>query len=151
MRRIRFAWCQSLIHSVCCGGLALSLWLCGLGSLAEAQQQTTLKPEELAAQIINAANKAYNEKQFPFATERYREYLKTYSNQKDVTLARYGLALCLLEAPQKDFKVAIETLNPVVGVQEFADRPLALYYLALAYRGLGHRSEERRVGKECRL
>ena len=85
-------------------------------------QNTTLKPEELAAQVINAANKAYNEKQFPVAIERYREYLKTHGNQKDATLARYGLALCLLEQPQKDFKVAIETLTPVVGVQEFADR-----------------------------
>ncbi|MBC7821096.1 MAG: hypothetical protein IAG10_29775, partial [Planctomycetaceae bacterium] len=110
-------------------------------------QNTTLKPEELAAQVINAANKAYNEKQFPVAIERYREYLKTHGNQKDATLARYGLALCLLEQPQKDFKVAIETLNPVVGVQEFADRPLALYYLALAYRGQGHDALAQAVAK----
>ena len=43
-------------------------------------QNTTLKPEELAAQVINAANKAYNEKQFGVAVERYREYLKTHAN-----------------------------------------------------------------------
>ena len=110
-------------------------------------QNTTLKPEELAAQVINAANKAYNEKQYPVAIERYREYLKTHGNQKDATLARYGLALCLLEQPQKDFKVAIETLNPVVGVQEFADRPLALYYLALAYRGQGHDALAQAIAK----
>lgn len=110
-------------------------------------QTTTLKPEELAAQVINAANKAYNEKQFGVAVERYREYLKTHANQKDVTLARYGLALSLLEPPQKDFKVAIETLNQVVGVQDFADRPLALYYLALAYRGQGHDALVQAVAK----
>ena len=34
--------------------------------------QAALKPEEMAAQIVNAANKAYNEKQFPAANERYR-------------------------------------------------------------------------------
>jgi len=101
-------------------------------------QTATLKPEELAAQVVNAANKAYHEKQFAVAVERYREYLKTHGNQKDVTLARYGLALCLLEQPQKDLKVAIEMLSQVVGAQEFSDRPLALYYLALAYRGQGH-------------
>ena len=121
-------------------------WLCrrgvvlALGVIVSgiALGQAPLKPEEMAAQVANAGNKAYNEKQFPVAIERYREYLKTFSNQKDVTQVRYGLALCLLEAPQKDYKVAVETLNQVVGVQEFADRPLALYYLALAHRGLGH-------------
>ena len=85
-------------------------------------QQNPLKPEEQAAQIINAANKAFAEKQFPVAIDRYREYIKTHANQKDATLARYGLSLCLVEGPQKDYKVAIETLNQVVGVQEFVDR-----------------------------
>ncbi|RLT04003.1 MAG: hypothetical protein DWI21_15000 [Planctomycetota bacterium] len=110
-------------------------------------QNTTLKPEELAAQVINAANKAFNEKQFPVAVERYREYLKTHGNQKDAMLARYGLALSVMEQPQKDFKVAIEMLNPVVGVQEFADRALMLYYLALAYRGQGHDALTQAIAK----
>ncbi|MEK6262692.1 MAG: tetratricopeptide repeat protein [Planctomycetota bacterium] len=126
----------SSCSGVCRWGFALALAM--VATEATAWGQAALKPEEMAAQIVNAANKAYNEKQFPAAIERYREYLKTYSNQKDVTLARYGLALCLLEAPQKDYKVAVETLTQVVGVQEFTDRPLALYYLGLAHRGLGH-------------
>ena len=111
-----------------------------LAGSATAQPATPLKPEEMAVQVLNAANRAYNEKQFAPATERYREYLKTFGNQKDVNFARYGLALCLLEAPQKDFKGAIENLNPVIGVQDFVERPMALYYLALAHRGLGHES-----------
>lgn len=102
---------------------------------AKAQQ---LKPEEAAAQLIASANKAYDEKQFPFATERFRQYLKDFGGQKDANLARYGLGLCLLEAPQKDFKVAVETLTPVVGVADFPHRASALYYLALAYRGQGY-------------
>lgn len=102
--------------------------------------QPQLKPEEMAVQVLNAANRAYNEKQFGPAADRYREYLKTFGNQKDVNFARYGLALCLLEAPTKDYKGAIENLNPVAGVQDFVDRPMALYYLALAHRGLGHES-----------
>ena len=105
-----------------------------LASSAVAQPAAQLKPEEMAVQVLNAANKAYNEKQFAPATERYREYLKTFGNQKDANLARYGLGLCLLEAPQKDYKLAIENLNPVVGVADFAERPMALYYLALAHR-----------------
>ncbi|MDB5344945.1 MAG: hypothetical protein JWP89_3322 [Schlesneria sp.] len=116
-------------------------------SLAMAQPPAQLKPEELAAQVLNAANKAYNEKQFGPATERYREYLKSFGNQKDVNLARYGLALSLLEAPQKDYKAAIENLNPVVGVPDFVERPLALYYLGLAHRGLGHESLAQGIAK----
>jgi cellulose synthase operon protein C len=110
----------------------------GLMTESASAQPPQLKPEEMAAQIANAGNKAYNEKQYPVAIERYREYLKTYSNQKDATLVRYGLSLCLLEGPQKDYKAAVDTLNQVVGVQDFVDRPAALYYLGLAQRGLGH-------------
>lgn len=117
-----------------------------LSAVATAQT-ATLKPEELAVQVLNAANRSYNEQQFGPATERFREYLKTYGNQKDVNLARYGLALCLLEAPQKDYKGAIEHLTPVVGVADFAERPLALYYLALAHRGLGQESLALAVAK----
>src|SRR4051812_20443115 len=95
------------------------VWALTTGASA---QTATLKPEELAVQVLNAANRAYNEQQFGPATERYREYLKTYANQKDVNLARYGLALCLLEAPQKDYKGAIEHLTPVVGIAEFTER-----------------------------
>ena len=105
---------------------------------SSAWAQPALKPEEMAVQVLNAANKAFNEKQFGPAAERYREYLKTFGNQKDANLARYGLALALLEAPQKDYKGAVEQLNPVAGVQDFVERPFVLYYLALAQRGLGH-------------
>ena len=109
--------------------------------------QPALKPEEMAVQVLNAANKAFNEKQFGPAAERYREYLKTFGNQKDANLARYGLALTLLESPQKDYKGAVEQLNHVAGVQDFAERPFALYYLALAHRGLGHEALAMGVAK----
>ncbi len=145
---IRSAWPASRMVAACSWRLVLVCGLMAFADLANAQE-TQLKPEEMAAQILNAGNKAYNEKQYPIAMDRYREYLKTFSNQKDVTLVRYGLALCLLEAPapQKDFKAAIETLNQVVGVQEFTERPVALYYLALAHRGLGHDSLVQAVAK----
>ena len=103
-----------------------------------ARAQQPLKPEEMAALIFNSANRAYDDKQFAPAAERYREYLKSFSGMKDATAARFGLALSLFEAPQKDYRAAIDTLNQVVGVADFLDRPLALYYLALSYRGMGH-------------
>lgn len=135
-------------HGLLCSRSLLTVCLAVISlSSAWAQPAAPLKPEEMAAQVLNAANRAYNEKQFGPAAERYREYLKTFSNQKDVNLARYGLALCLLEAPQKDYKGAIETLNPVAGVADFSERPLVLYYLALAHRGLGHESLSQGIAK----
>lgn len=139
-------WAKFVGRSALIWTMVLGLAFAVPGStLAQPQQQ--LKPEEMAVQVLNAANQAYNEKQFGPATERYREYLKTFGNQKDANLARYGLALSLLEAPQKDYKGAIENLNPVAGVQDFPERPMVLYYLALAHRGLGHDSLGQAVAK----
>lgn len=119
----------------------LSLLLAGFGPFFRPStlpaQATQLKPEEQAALILSGANKTYNDKQYPQAADRYREYLKTFAGLKDATSARYGLALCLFEANPKDYKQATELLGQVVGVADFADRPLALYYLALAHRNLG--------------
>lgn len=103
-----------------------------------ARAQQPLKPEESAALVLNSANRAYDDKQFAFAAERYREYLKSFSGMKDAAAARFGLSLSLLEVPQKDYRAAIDALNQVVGVADFSERPLALYYLALSYRGVGH-------------
>jgi tetratricopeptide (TPR) repeat protein len=125
------------------------VWRCGIvaalasaalfaGGSRPAKAQPPLKPEEMATLVLNSANRAYDDKQFAVAVERYREYLKNFSGMKDATSARFGLSLSLLESPQKDYRAAIETLGPVAGVADFPDRPLALYYLALAYRGVGH-------------
>jgi TolA-binding protein len=135
-----------LVTGVFCTGFLFS-WV----PTVDAQPAAQLKPEEMAVQVLNAANRAYNEKQFGPAVERYREYLKTFGNQKDANLARYGLALALLEAPQKDYKGAIENLNPVAGVQDFPERPMVLYYLALAHRGLGHESIALAIAKPQEL
>ena len=99
--------------------------------------QETLKPEERAAVILNSARKAFNDQQYVLANERFQEYLKDFGGQPDAVSARFGAALCLLEGQPKNFQLAIDQLNPVVGTANFVDRPLALYYLGLAYRGLG--------------
>jgi TolA-binding protein len=113
----------------------------------EACAQNQLKLDEQAAIVLAAGRKAYNEKQYPVAIERFQEYLKTFGNQKDANSARYGLGLCLIEGPQKNYRLAVDTLQPLAGVGDFADRPLALYYLALGYRGLGHEALQQAVAK----
>src|SRR5438067_1804604 len=69
--------------------LAAGLAVCALTGNLCAQGQ--LKPEEQAAIVLAAGRKAYNEKQYPVAIDRFGEYLKTFGNQKDANSARYGL------------------------------------------------------------
>jgi len=126
---------------------AASMVLVASALLAPALGQAQLKPEEQAAIVLAAGRKAYNEKQYPLAIDRFQEYLKTFGNQKDVNAARYGLGLCLIEGPQKNYRLAVDTLQPLAGVADFPDRPLALYYLALGYRGLGHEALGQTIAK----
>lgn len=116
--------------------LSLTVSLISLPRAAMAQ--AALKPEEIAALLLNTANKAFDDKQYPVAIDRYREFLKTFANTKEATAARYGLGLALLEGPTPDFKGAIEALTPVIGVADFSERPTAIYYLGLAHRAAGH-------------
>jgi len=119
------------------GNLATILLLGAVsGPVAPAIGQA-LKPEDAAAMTLNAGRRALNEKNYPFAAERFREFLKTFGGHKDAPSASYGLALALLEGPQKDPTAAVEALNRVVGSGDSPDRPRALYYLGLAHRGLG--------------
>ncbi len=103
-----------------------------------AQDQLTV--EQQAAQVINAGRRAWNEKQYNVAADRFREYLKTYGNQKDATAARYGLGIVLLDGPQRDLKGAVEVLTQAAGDGGFVDRPSVLYYLATALRAQGYES-----------
>ncbi|MFM7843425.1 MAG: tetratricopeptide repeat protein, partial [Planctomycetota bacterium] len=112
-----------------------------------ASAQAPLKPEEQAALVLNAGNKAFNNKQYNVAAERFREYIQKFPNQKDVTAARYGLGLALLETNPRDFKNAIEALTPAAGVNEFVDRPYVLYQLALAHRGTAYDLWQQAIAK----
>jgi TolA-binding protein len=140
------------------GAARISIWMSGLligttlvaifgQQYVQAQAPAPLKADDKSAILLNSAHRAYNDKQFNVAADRYREYLKTYAGTKQAVDARFGLSLALLEAPQKDFKTASEMLGQVVGVTDFVDRPLAHYYLGLAYRGLGHDAMQQSIAK----
>src|SRR5438093_13314544 len=63
-------------------------------------------PDQAADMVITSARKAYNEKNYPFAVARFKEFLGKYPNHKDAPSARYGLALALLESPERDYTAA---------------------------------------------
>lgn len=110
----------------------LLAWICGA---APAVAQIT--QDQQAEMLLNSARKAYNEKNYAFATTKFREYLGKFGNHKDVPAARYGLALALIEGPEKKYDEARDLLTPLAGAKDFADRNLATYYAGVAHRGLG--------------
>jgi TolA-binding protein len=111
-------------------GLFASLFT---ASVAVAQ----LTPDQQAEMLLNSARKAYNEKNYAFATAKFREYLGKFGNHKEVASGRYGLALTLIEGPEKKYDEARDILQGLAAIKDFTDRPLAIYYAGVAHRGLG--------------
>jgi tetratricopeptide (TPR) repeat protein len=110
----------------------------GFGNPPSVHAQQALTPDEQAAMLLASARKAYNEQTYPFAVEKFREFVQKFGGHKDANAARFGWALALLEAPDQNFDASLEPLNHLAGVGDFPDRPLVLYYLGLALRGQGH-------------
>ncbi len=96
-------------------------------------------PDQQAAQLLVAGQKAFNDANPAFAADRFREFLTKFGGHKDAHAARYGLGLALLEIQPPDHAKAAEALAPPANEKAFPDQPLALYYLAAAQRGLGQK------------
>jgi TolA-binding protein len=96
-------------------------------------------PDQAADMLLTSARRAYNEKNYTFAAQRFKEFLDKFGNHKEAPSARYGLALSLLDGPERDYQRALEALQPLAGAKEFPDYPSVLYYLGTAQRGLGVR------------
>src|SRR5258707_13956048 len=71
-------------------------------------------PEQQADMILNSARKAYAERNYPFAAERFREFLQKFAGNPKANEARYGLALTLLDLPERNYAQVIEQLQPLV-------------------------------------
>ncbi|HBI42733.1 MAG TPA: hypothetical protein DDY78_07735 [Planctomycetales bacterium] len=97
----------------------------------------TVTPDQAADMLLTSAKTAFNAKDYAFAAGRFREFMAKYGNHKDAPAARYGLALSLLDGPDKDYKGAAEQLQSLVGSKDAPDYPFYVYYLGLAQRGEG--------------
>ncbi len=92
--------------------------------------------------------RAYNEGKFDVAAERFREFLKQNSSKQEAPAAHYGLALALLDLPQKDYTSANAELKLAVAAQfDPHDRPFALYHLGYTQRKLALQALEQAIGK----
>lgn len=103
-----------------------------------AQGQTN--PDEAAAAILDGARRGYNEQKYDFAAGRFREFIKQFPNHKDSVYAYYGVGLCLLNGPGKDFKGAIDSLQHMARRGDLPEQGLALYYSGLASRSLAEQA-----------
>ncbi len=93
--------------------------------------------DQAASMLLNRARKAYNDQIYPFAAKQFADYVQKFGNQRDVNAARYGLALSLLDGPERNFEKAAEALGPIVGNTNIPEYPFAVYYMGQAQRGIG--------------
>jgi TolA-binding protein len=121
------------------GPLSLAFW----PTRAAAQ----VAADQAADMLLASARRAYNEKNYPFAAQRFKEFLDKYGNHKEAPSARYGLALSLLDGPERDYQRALDALQPLAGAKDFPDYASVLYHLGVAQRGLGVRELAQAEGK----
>src|SRR5438094_577503 len=99
------------------------------GAAPAAAQMTQ---DQMADLVLTGARKAYNEKNYPFAAARFREFLARFGGHKDAPSARYGLALSLLGSPERNYTEARDLLLSIVTVKDLPEQASALYHLGLA-------------------
>jgi TolA-binding protein len=97
-------------------------------------------PEQAAQMLLDSARRAYNDQNYDFARDRFREFLGRFGGHKDVPAARYGLARCLIEGATKDYNEAVNQLQGLAGNKAMPEHPFVLYYLGLAQRGQGRQA-----------
>lgn len=103
--------------------------------------------DQQAEMILNSARKATNEANFPFAIQRFNEFLQKFGGHPQASSARLQLAIVHLDSPERQFDKAIEALGPIIGNAGLPEHPSALYYHAYSVRGLGLRELEQLAAK----
>lgn len=119
---------------------AAALWgalAVGVAAAPAGAQPQTMTAAERAGVLLNTARSAFNDGNYAVAVDRFRDYLRLgVGGRYELAAGRYGLGVSLIEG-FKDYKGALEVLAYPAQVPTFSDRPYALYYLAVAYRGVG--------------
>src|SRR5262249_26370933 len=110
------------------------------GSMAFFQTTQTwaqVPPDQAADMLLGSARKAYNERNYPFAADRFREFLQKFGGNPNAPAARYGLALTLIEMPERKNAEAADQLQQIAGNKNLPEYPFVLYYLGLCKRAAG--------------
>lgn len=124
-------------------GFTAFLLIAFIASVASAQPT----PDQQAEALLNAGRKAYNEGNPQFAAERFTELLNKFGGYKDVSAARYGLGLALLDLPDRNYQKAYEAFITAANDTKFPERGLALYQAGVCQRGMGHKELAEGIAK----
>jgi cellulose synthase operon protein C len=117
------------------GRFLIPALLCGTALVSAPYSRAEVPPDQAAELLLNSAQKAFNEQNYPFAAAKFQEFVQKFSGHPQVNAARYGLGLSYIDGPERNFEKAIEPLSALAGNPGFAEHPYAVYYLGLAYRG----------------
>lgn len=115
------------------GVLCVGFWLAGWVGALQAQSSA----DDPAALLLNGARMAFNDGNYPFAAQKFQEFTQKYGGHPETNSARFGQGLAILHTRPVEWQKAIDVLAPASAAADFAERPLALYYLGVAYRGFG--------------
>ena len=98
-----------------------------------------LTPDQQAEMLLSSARKAFNERNLPFAAARFREFVGKFGGHKEAASARMGLALSLLDGPEKDrnFGEIQQLLGQLAGDKAFPEQAQAAYQLGHSWRAQG--------------
>jgi TolA-binding protein len=107
------------------------------GLLSAGPLSAQVNQDQAAALILTSAQKAFNDRNYPFAAGRFREFLQKFGGHKGAPSARYGLALTLIEGQDKNYNEARDLLQGIVNNKGMPELPSVLYHLGVALRALG--------------
>ena len=118
-----------------CGVRAMlcALMIAGLSGPAQTQE---LSADERAAMLLNSARAAFNDGNYSVAAERFNTFLREFRTHKDLSSARYGLGITLLQS-DGNYAAAATLLRSAAADANLPERAEALYYYGVALRGQG--------------
>lgn len=89
--------------------------------------------DQRAANMLNEAKQAYEQKNYGHSVNKYREFIGNFPKRPEVIGARFGLAMSLVEMPDRDWNALTNELQQVVATNP-PDAGRANYWLAVALR-----------------
>jgi tetratricopeptide (TPR) repeat protein len=101
------------------------------------EQLKQQEQDKRAAAVLNEAKQAYEQKNYGQSVAKYREFVAQFPKRPELTAAQYGLAMGLVEMPDRDWNALIAALQPVIASPDVPDKGRAHYWLAAALRGTG--------------
>jgi cellulose synthase operon protein C len=100
-------------------------------------QAKQLDKDKAARMVLDSARRAYSSGQFDTAAQRFAEFLSKYSTHTEAPSASYGLGLSQLKRrTHASITAAVTAFRKASGPMDYANRPLAIYYLGVSLRDL---------------